>query len=81
MYTDKSLYIYVLRDTQIVFCSFAQGCVVADVGKAEAHFEKALKRLRLMMLMVNESYIYGLWMDNISNHISIMNHHESYIYG
>ena len=42
MYTDKSLYIYVLRDTQIVFCSFAQGCVVADVGKAEAHFEKAL---------------------------------------
>ena len=34
-----------------------------------------------MMLMVNESYIYGLWMDNISNHISIMNHHESYIYG
>ena len=48
MYTHKSLYIYIYvyiyvsRDTQIVFCSFAQGCVVADVGKAEAHFEKAL---------------------------------------
>ena len=42
IYTYIYVYIYVLRDTQIVFCSFAQGCVVADVGKAEAHFEKAL---------------------------------------
>ena len=35
------IYIYVLCDTQIVFCSFAQGCVVADVGKGRSTLRKS----------------------------------------